>query len=179
MGPSSSSLYAPVLILPIPDRPAGKSAACQPKNLSSVRASAQFFVASSIISTTLSTCRSAGMRPADIDTESARYRRPDCVKVEIFALNLTRVVDCGGQRRKFRLFLYFEADRRREPAYVACRLPCPRKARSYGRFIPGEIRPVSVLPDIPHVLKIRPLAANNKLISASFAEINPPGSAWH
>ena len=105
---------------------------------------------------------------ADIDPEPARYRRPDCVEVEIFALNLTRVVDCGGQRRKFRLFLYFEADRRHEPAYVACRLPCPRKARSYGRFIPGEIRPVSVLPDIPHVLKIRPLA-----------EINPRSSAWH
>jgi len=54
------SRYAPTAIFFMLPRPVGKSDACQPNSLSAVSGAPNFSVASSFISTTLST-----LRPAD------------------------------------------------------------------------------------------------------------------
>ena len=63
MGPPASSRQAPTRILVMPLRPVGKSEACQAKSRSPVSGRSYPRVASSIISTTPSTSRSAGVRP--------------------------------------------------------------------------------------------------------------------
>src|SRR5215471_15878563 len=63
ISPALSSRQAPVLIFVMPLRSVGNSAACQPNSRSSVKDRSQRPVASSIISTTPSTLRSAGLRP--------------------------------------------------------------------------------------------------------------------
>ena len=67
-------------------------------------------VASSIISTTPSTLRSAGVKRADVDAEAAGDRGAHLVAVENLAFDLARLEDVLGQRFEIGLGLQPEAE---------------------------------------------------------------------
>ena len=96
--PASSSRHAPTVILRHAAAPGREQRRVPARTVARPSAAASYCrVASSIISTTPSTLRSAGVRRADIHAEPPRDRGAHLIGIEHFALDLAVLTTSCGQ----------------------------------------------------------------------------------
>ena len=161
----------------MPLRPVGNSAACQPNRRSAVSGSSYFCVASSIISTTPSTLRSAGVsapmsmprrRASDERTCSASRFSPS------ISLRLDHVL---GQGLQHGLAAKLKPKRLHPADQPALPVPDGRERFLKRLVIPGELRPVVQFMDVAGIISASPaeimpvIRRKGKNIRRMYAEI--------